>query len=166
MSESNEQTAVRALAATPPWRFSDARSAHARIQEIETILGIQHSPIITNVRGFNARHQELAALLALKAATPAPAPVAIVAPKVATGSDIIAQYEAITDPCDRVSFYRENKRSIDRAYRDAPPKKVARKLTGQTLIDEMYAIEDGAKCTAFYRANKAAIDAYYLRNSR
>lgn len=159
---------IRVLSATPPPQIIfSARTAHSRIQKLEAALGIPHSAMICHVRDFTARVQVLEEMLATKAVTPASL-VASSAPLTSapatTGDDIIAAHNAIKDPSDRMTFYRENKRRIDRAYRDTPRTKVAPEPSGSRLIDELNSIENGAKRTTFYRANKAAIDTHFRTN--
>lgn len=181
------EESLKTIAATPPPqdniftimrnRFGNAKQARIHLNALEERLGlpltqppvtlfamhglIKEAEFKLNDLAANAKYTSVASAMRAKL-NPVDSPVP--PSSTSTVSEVLAEYEGIEHPADRVEFYRANKTVIDREFRNAEPVAHVPKPTGMPVVDRMNAIIDPRKRTEFYRNNKAAVDAAYRNN--
>ena len=80
----------------------------------------------------------------------------------------VEEYESISDSASKIQWYRSNKQSIDRFYRENPETVKFGKPTptGIQILDEHNAITDPAERVTHYKSNQRAIDLAFENLSR
>jgi hypothetical protein len=134
--------------AKPVWKFLNARGCNEEIRKLESALGMAAGHFIFNMSLANDRYEQLSAFKAKTAAPKVAAkPVAQLKPpvthsckfhpefesadpdeacpicadpslKAALLPQVIRDYQAISDPCEKTRYYRAHKFEFDLAWRE------------------------------------------------